>query len=67
MTVRERYPRRIISGGERARQGLRRPVRPQTMLATLYAKALDAAAEDPDPVVGDIYAQELVSGWCRPP
>jgi methyltransferase (TIGR00027 family) len=30
----------------------------QTMLATLYAKALDAAAANP--VVGDTYAQELV-------
>ena len=30
----------------------------QTMLATLYAKALDAAADNP--IVGDTHAQELV-------
>ena len=41
---------------ERIRVDLHGP--PQTMLATLYAKALDA--DFPNPILGDRYAREIV-------
>jgi O-methyltransferase involved in polyketide biosynthesis len=41
---------------ERIRVDLHGP--PQTMLATLYAKALDA--DLPNPILGDRYAKEIV-------
>jgi O-methyltransferase involved in polyketide biosynthesis len=34
---------------------------PETMLATLYARALDADADADQPILGDTYAKELVA------